>query len=84
VKNWSRGERLYGTALDFIPVGAFGIVQFGGIVQLPIDQDNDILFDDTLELDANGMAVKRFRGTAIGYARGRSDYANNLLKVKLL
>ncbi len=84
IKNWCNGDWLFGAALDHIQVGGFGIVQYSGIVQLNTYSGNDILLNDALELDACGKVVKQNKGTRIGYARGISDHAENLLKVKLL
>lgn len=84
VMRWSDGDRLYGVALDSIPIGGFGIVQYSGIVQLSAHAGQDIAFHDALELDASGCVVKQNKGITIGYARGMSAYAGNLVKVKLL
>ncbi|MBP1990934.1 DUF2190 family protein [Paenibacillus eucommiae] len=84
VKNWCDGDLLYGVALDSIQAGEFGIVQYSGIVQLSIISDKGILLNDALELDASGNAIKQSRGAKIGYARGKSNYGGDLLKVKLL
>ncbi|MFC3801146.1 hypothetical protein [Cohnella sp. GCM10012308] len=83
VKRWAPGERLYGTALDAISPGEYGMVQDRGIVFIQTHPDMAIYEDEPVELDSSGCAVRQGSGAKIGEARGWYAHGDRLLKVKL-
>ncbi|MBU2701190.1 hypothetical protein Ga0466249_002304 [Sporomusaceae bacterium BoRhaA] len=84
VKAWSFGNNLYGVALDNMAIGDFGIVQDGGFVPISADgSTSNIAFNDPLELNSSGIAVKRVSGDIVGYARAATT-TTGTLQVKLV
>ncbi|MDG0812736.1 hypothetical protein [Cohnella rhizosphaerae] len=83
VKPWTFGERLYGTALDAISPGSYGIVQDRGVVFLPAHPAYDLAEEEPVELDASGRAVRQGSGMKAGVARGWYAPGDRLLKIRL-
>ncbi|HEY8889450.1 MAG TPA: hypothetical protein VIM70_04295 [Clostridium sp.] len=83
IKAWTVGSKLYGVALDSILIGDFGIAQCNGSIQISADGTTPINFNDALELNGSGVAVKQTTGTLIGYARQPLLSGTGIIRVKL-
>ncbi|RKP58276.1 hypothetical protein D7Z26_01915 [Cohnella endophytica] len=84
VKRWTPGDLLYGTAMDAIPPGDYGIVQDRGIVFISAHPDAELAENEPVELDSSGRAVRQGNGAKVGEAKGWYTHGDRLLKVKLM
>ena len=83
VEKWRQGELLYGIALDKIPVGGFGVVQYNGIVEMSCYPHMPVKLNDALELDSSGILVEHKNGKIAGYAKEILKAGSGKLKIRL-
>jgi hypothetical protein len=89
IEAWQPGKKLYGIAMeDFqtggLDSGCFGIVQYSGIVSISADGTAPISFNDALELNSSGIAVKHTSGEIIGYAKMPMIVGVGIIRIKLI
>lgn len=84
IKPWTAGDQLYGVALDaFNGALDYGTVQHSGIVFMSASGSTAIAYNDQLELNSSGVAVKRTTGPLLGYARDALGSGSGTIRVKL-
>jgi len=80
VQPWSDGDFLFGQALDNIPSGEWGTVQYSGIIF--VNSSGVISFNDKVTLNSSGRAVVATGTDFIGYSMS-SVVSDSTIKVKI-
>ena len=84
VSRWQTGDKLFGVAIEGSNADGRVLIQYAGIVQMNADASTSIAFNDELEVNSFGNAVKKKSGVLIGYAMNSLNSGIGKINVRLV